>query len=158
MTKRYNLYLGKAGHFHVMAEFLCRGWNVAIPEVDVGDDIFVVRDADGEFARVQVKTSTGTARQNGFSAKFSLSIEQLKQEFRPELTYVFLARWNGKWSRLLLISRQKLLEHFKLNQIGTAYKDNLTLYFSFQSNQVLCSETDFTAYLDNFSNFPLIEH
>ncbi len=28
-----------------MAELLLRGWNVAIPEVDVGDDIFVVRDA-----------------------------------------------------------------------------------------------------------------
>ncbi len=27
-----------------MAEFLLRGWNVAIPEVDVGDDIFVVDD------------------------------------------------------------------------------------------------------------------
>lgn len=29
----------------VMAEFLVRGYNVAIPEVDIGDDIFVVRDS-----------------------------------------------------------------------------------------------------------------
>lgn len=39
---RMNLYLGHAGQMAVMAEFLVRGYNVAIPEVDVGDDIFVV--------------------------------------------------------------------------------------------------------------------
>ena len=39
MKKNYHLYLGKAGHLTVMSEFLTRGWNVAIPEVDVGDDI-----------------------------------------------------------------------------------------------------------------------
>jgi hypothetical protein len=38
-----------------MSEFLMRGWNVAVPEVDIGDDIFVVRDENGEFVRVQVK-------------------------------------------------------------------------------------------------------
>ena len=27
-----------------MSEFLTRGWNVAIPEVDIGDNIFVVQD------------------------------------------------------------------------------------------------------------------
>lgn len=36
-----NLYVGRAGQMAVMSEFLVRGYNVAIPEVDVGDDIFV---------------------------------------------------------------------------------------------------------------------
>ena len=44
MSKRTNLYTGRAGQLAVMAELLLRGWNTAIPEVDVGDDIFVVRD------------------------------------------------------------------------------------------------------------------
>ena len=39
-VEKYHLYLGKAGHLTVMSEFLMRGWNVAIPEVDIGDDIF----------------------------------------------------------------------------------------------------------------------
>jgi hypothetical protein len=34
-------YVGRAGQLAVMAEFLLRGYNVAIPEVDEGDDIFV---------------------------------------------------------------------------------------------------------------------
>ena len=37
-------YVGKGGHLAVMGEFLLRGYNVAMPEVDVGDDIFVVHD------------------------------------------------------------------------------------------------------------------
>lgn len=44
-----------------MSEFLWRGYNVAIPEVDRGDDIFVVHDDDGTLHRVQVKTATGAA-------------------------------------------------------------------------------------------------
>jgi hypothetical protein len=37
-------HIGKAGHLAAMAEFLLRGYNVAQPEVDIGDDIFVVND------------------------------------------------------------------------------------------------------------------
>ena len=33
-------FVGKAGQLAVMAEFLLRGYNVAMPEVDVGDDIY----------------------------------------------------------------------------------------------------------------------
>ena len=47
MTKKFNQYLGKAGHLFIMSEFLMLGWNVAIPEVDIGDDIFVVQDDSG---------------------------------------------------------------------------------------------------------------
>ena len=35
MTKKFNQYLGKAGHLTIMSEFLMLGRNVAIPEVDI---------------------------------------------------------------------------------------------------------------------------
>ncbi len=34
MSKMFNNYIGKAGQLFAMSEFLMRGWNVAIPEVD----------------------------------------------------------------------------------------------------------------------------
>ena len=40
-----DLYTGMSGQFAAMSEFLWRGYNVAIPAVDVGEDIFVVRTA-----------------------------------------------------------------------------------------------------------------
>ena len=39
MSKKANLYVGRAGQMVVISEFLIRGWNVAVPEVDVGDDL-----------------------------------------------------------------------------------------------------------------------
>ena len=78
MKNNYHLYLGKAGHLTVMSEFLLRGWNVAIPEIDIGDDIFVVQDESGTLRRVQVKTSTSTNRRNSFSGRFKIPLKQLR--------------------------------------------------------------------------------
>jgi hypothetical protein len=33
VSRKQNLYVGRAGQMAVMAEFLWRGWNVALPEV-----------------------------------------------------------------------------------------------------------------------------
>lgn len=79
MSKRANLYLGRAGQMAIMAEFLDRGYNVAVPEVDVGDDIFVVRDSSGVYTRVQVKTSTARITRRGSTALYSLRLSQLAQ-------------------------------------------------------------------------------
>jgi hypothetical protein len=49
------LYQGASGQMAVMSEFLFRLINVAVPEVDVGDDVFVVREKDEAVTRVQVK-------------------------------------------------------------------------------------------------------
>jgi len=62
MSKMQNLYLGSAGQTWVMSEFLARGYNVAVPEVDRGDDLFVVQDESGDFDRIQVKTACATPR------------------------------------------------------------------------------------------------
>jgi hypothetical protein len=159
MSKKTNLYVGKAGQFAAMSEFLMRGWNVAVPEVDIGDDIFVVRDENGEFVRVQVKTATAQTRAKSFSAQFSLPFSQLDRDFVPELVYCFLIRHNHRWLTPLLISRSDLLDKYKINNMGTLTKDgNLLIYFSFHGDKITCSNTDLTIYANNFSLFPNIPH
>jgi len=49
------LYLGKAGQFVVMSEFLVKGWNVAIPEVDIGDDILSLKTKMEIFLEFKLK-------------------------------------------------------------------------------------------------------
>lgn len=39
MSKKANLYVGRAGQMAVISEFLIRGWNVAVPEVDIGIEL-----------------------------------------------------------------------------------------------------------------------
>src|SRR3954463_6041137 len=71
------LYKGAGGQMAVMSEFLYRLLNVAVPEVDVGDDIFVVREKDEAVTRVQVKYSKADPQSNGsYVTQFSLPWEQ----------------------------------------------------------------------------------
>ena len=79
MSRKQSLYVGRAGQMAVMAELLWRGLNVAFPEVDVGDDVFVVKDETGELWRVQVKTATAGPLPDGYSAQFSISLEPARE-------------------------------------------------------------------------------
>src|SRR5262249_41736184 len=66
------LYFGRSGELAAMSELLYRGHNVADPEVDVGDDVFVVRDEEDRVTRVQVKSANATGQHDGYIAQFSI--------------------------------------------------------------------------------------
>jgi hypothetical protein len=158
VTKKFNQYLGKAGHLTVMSEFLIFGWNVAIPEVDIGDDIFVVQDDNGTLRRVQVKTSTSTIRKETYSGQFNVSLKNLRNISNILVHYIFLVRHNDGWSKPLIIRQDFLLDHFEKNQVGSETKGNITFYFSYVQEKVECSGQDFTKYIRDFTDFPKIEH
>jgi hypothetical protein len=161
MSRIFNLYLGKAGQMAVMSRFLIRGWNVAIPEVDVGDDLFVVEDKKGIFFRVQVKTAQAVSAQtqNSYSARFKISLRQLSFPIEPEIYYAFVVANDYQFPHLLLIRRSVLLELYQNHEIGSlAGDDNLLLYFIFQDQKVMCSKVDFTSFLENFKDFGVIPH
>ena len=104
-------HLGRAGQFATMAEILARGWNVAIPEVDVGDDVFVARDDASRLTRVQVKTSAPTAlsgRDAWETEGIKLASHQLfaTTEAVP-LTYVFAIPFGERWE-FVVVSRTEL--------------------------------------------------
>jgi hypothetical protein len=73
-------HFGRAGEFFAMSELLLRGWNVAVPVVDVGDDVFVIDDNDKTTWRLQVKSSKveNLPAGDGVKAKFTLSRAQLR--------------------------------------------------------------------------------
>ena len=157
MKKNYHLYLGRAGHLTVMSEFLTRGWNVAIPEVDIGNDIFVVHDDIGTLKRVQVKTSTSTVRKNGFSGQFNVPLIQLRKPTGGIVHYVFVVRNNDQWTKPVIIRQDNLLDHFENDKIGSEHNGNLNLYFAYSTEKVECSGLDMSKYVSNFTDFPLIE-
>jgi hypothetical protein len=148
VKKNYHLYLGKAGHLTVMSEFLTRGWNVAIPEVDIGDDIFVVQDDNGTLRRVQVKTSTSTTRQNSFSGKFIVPLAQLRNIANIPVHYAFVVRHNEQWTKTVVIRQDYLLDHVQNDKIGSEHKGSLNLYFSYSTDKVECSGLDLSKSLN----------
>lgn len=158
MSKKYNLYLGKSGQFAIMSEFLARGWNTCTPDVDVGDDVLVLEDRQGQFKRVQVKSATAIQRGKGYSVQFNLPFEQLPLPISPEIYYALMVRYKNKWINMLIISRQTLyILHIESN-LGSLSNGRFTIYIAFQDGKATCSNTDFTPFIDNFSDFPDILH
>ena len=142
-----------------MAELLVRGWNTAIPEVDVGDDIFVVRDSDGNLRRVQVKTAVAKPLKSGYSAQFNISRSQLETPITPDIIFVFAVRLHSRWNAFVLIDQETLNEEYSLHGIGSEYKDRLTLRLRFTGASITCSGRDLSQYRDNWeAYFPIIDH
>ncbi len=148
-------YLGKAGQLAAMAEFLLRGYNVAMPEVDVGDDIFVVHDQQGRLWRIQVKTAVGKRRGYGFSGQFAVSRRQMEAEKSPDLIYVFALRTAAGWE-FLVIPRATLEDEGEDHGIGTVAGEDVILTFRFHADRVVCSARAFQQYRNNWDEWPVI--
>jgi hypothetical protein len=152
-------YFGKAGHLTVMSELLLRGWNVAIPEVDAGDDIFVVRDSDGNFLKVQVKSANSKINKGGgHTSKFKLRINQLRNVIAVELVYAFVIRYKDKWSHLFLIGQKELSELYEEGKIGTSKSNEFTLSIKVKGQSIRCINYSMRKFLYDWSKFPVIKH
>lgn len=155
--KRQNLYLGKAGQFAVMAECLLRGFNVAIPEVDIGDDLFVVNDQSGNYRRIQVKTITAVRRGAGYSAQFQVPLPQLRQIFAPDLVYVFATRLPTGWGPFLVIPRDTLLALHETKGVGAKTKqgERVQFYITFGADgSAQCGQQSLTGFINQFDGLP----
>jgi len=156
---RQHLYTGKSGQLAVMAEFVSRGYNVAVPEVDIGDDLFVVRDHDGYLSRVQVKTANAkTLPGGGVSAVFKLSSRQLETPQAPEMNYVLTVRYRGLWRDFVVITRQDLYDLHATHGVGKTLGVHVLFTLAFSGESVLCAEQSLDAYRNNWSRWPVIDH
>jgi hypothetical protein len=72
-------FTGASGQMAVIGELLQRGCNAAIPQVDVGTDVFAFRDDGEDVARIQVKTARAKWRKKGrgYSATFGVPMAKL---------------------------------------------------------------------------------
>jgi hypothetical protein len=104
------MHFGRAGQLAAMAEILARGWNVAIPEVDLGDDVFVAQDDGARLTRVQLKTTVSEPRDGGrwTTKTIALPLRQFLRENEPvPLTYAFAVRAAGRW-QFVVVPRDEL--------------------------------------------------
>lgn len=139
-----------------MAEFLLRGWNVALPEVDIGDDVFVVKDEGGDLFRIQVKTATARAARRGCTAQFAVGLSQLKTPRTPDLTYVFVVRNGPGWEPFLIIARESLREEHELHKVGSVSNGKLILRFVYEGAQVGCGKRDLSQFRSDWARWPIL--
>lgn len=154
----FNNYIGKAGQLFAMSEFLMLGYNVAVPEVDRGDDIFVVKDTNGDLNRVQVKTAQAKGAKNNYIAQFALPREQLRLGSTPDIQYVLLIRHQNEWKNLIAISRQDLSEKLAKRLEKPSASKNINLSLTVSGTRTKAGKIDFTDYQRLSDLFPEINH
>lgn len=143
-----------------MAEFLRRGYNTAIPEIDTGDDIFVIADATGKLSRIQVKSALGKGTKS-IRGVFGVSRKQLEVVRQPELWYVFAVYHNGFWREFVVIRRDRLQELHEMKGVGhidphRSRTEYVRFYIAFHEHDVLCNGVSLRQYRHNWSAWPEI--
>ena len=149
-------YIGKAGHLAVMGELCLRGYNVGMPEIDVGDDVFVVRDDTGAMWRLQVKTARGRRQQHSWAFGFRARESSIQHPQTPELHFVFVMRLDTAW-RFLVIDRTVLRTYVRNSNLGTLAGDyrqiNMTLH---DDGRAICSGIEIQNHLEDWVTWPVI--
>jgi hypothetical protein len=155
-------YVGKAGQFAVMAELAFRGYNVAIPEIDVGDDVFVLNDQNVQLTRIQVKTSTGRKqpRDGSYRCQFLIKLAHVHAAAMYAVHYVLAGRCGKRW-RFLVLDRAVLSELISSGWGTQATRGTHMLSVVFiDSDQARTSTrddaTDLSRHLGNWRAWPLV--
>lgn len=139
-----------------MAEFLHRELNVAIPEVDVGDDIVVVRDDNDQVTRVQVKTANAVelSEVGGFIGQFKVPLDQLEKG-PQHLVYAFVVRRNDRWEEFVIIRRSVLYRLHTIHSLGSLDPDrNVILRLKFGADGVVNKGLNLHVFRSQFSPWP----
>lgn len=148
-------YTGRAGHLAVMSEFILRGYNVATPEIDIGDDLYVLNEITGEFWRVQVKSST-VARVNPSGSRlyaFRTRSEVIQKRRKPDSIFVFALRDESRW-RYFIISRADL-KKLLIKGKGALPGGHVMIYFVINiDGSVVCSSLNLGRFENDWSSWP----
>lgn len=153
-------HIGKAGHLAVMAELANRGYNVALPEIDIGDDIFAVNDANGNLWRIQVKTSVAKERKKAFTGQFRVRATAITANPYPELYFVFALRMPDRY-RFLVLGRQVLQNYVVADNLGSASTAQgvnwRTFYVRFlKAGGAICNARDLSHHLEDWATWPAL--
>jgi len=147
-------YFGRSGELAVLSEFLAREYNVAVPEVDIGQDVLVVRDKTENIWPVQVKSATAKSHKDGYSALFNVPFKQVVEDVVPaRLIFVFAVRLQHHWVSFVVVSRDDLRDAYD-DGIGRRSKGGDSLQyrmrFPTKRDKVEVNQKDRTQWLDNF--------
>lgn len=136
----------------MMSELLARGYNVARPEVDVGDDIISVSDLDGQVTLVQVKAANPKPTSSGvLLCRFAVREEQVRAERALEFYFACLVRDKGGWTHFIILPQDALREAYASGCLGKPNrKGNLTFKVTIDGDKVSCHGQDWSGHLGNW--------
>lgn len=137
-----------------MSELLSRGYNVSVPEVDVGDDIHAEHPGGRRRFRVQVKIRSGEdhPQQPVSVARYHIPTRQLLTPQTPELYFVF-ALWRGESWDALIISRKSLHAIWAARHRGRRRVPVTNFAVTFHPDRIHGMGCDFGRYRNNWDRY-----
>jgi hypothetical protein len=156
-------FTGRAAQLAVMAELLRLRCNAAIPEVDLGTDVFAFKDDREEMVRIQVKACTTPhiySDGSGCSAKFALPMKQFRRlDDRPPLYYALAVLRDDRWVDFLVVSRARLQSYYNgRTKFGSFNKTNDDLEITVELRaKVECSGQDLTDCRNAWNSLPPLQ-
>ena len=139
-----------------MSELAYRGYNVAIPEIDKGDDVFVVNDETGSMWRIQVKTSKPKTQQTSLRFQYRVRDSAIQRATTPELYFVFVMRTKDRW-RFLVIERAVLRNYVIAHKLGSPNGEHRQIVVVVhENNTVTCNKIDVTHHMEEWTTWPLL--
>lgn len=158
--KDKNSYMGRSAQLSVMSKLADLGYQVSVPEVDVGRDVLIFLNTGDAVTAVQVK-STDCRRLTepaAYHGTIDVPLSQLVSG--GELYYVFVFGFAGEWLDHLVISREQLHELQASEGIGSEYvkgkKVHLKFRFTFRSAGtkagVRCGQVVFDGFRNAWGN------
>jgi hypothetical protein len=147
--------MGKAGQLAVMAELALRGYNVAMPEIDIGDDIFSVNDENGNLLRVQVKTSAEKKQKKSKRYQFRIRHSAIQNVVYPDSIFIFVMRDDDRW-RFLIVDRAVLKNYVDAGQLGKHSGQFQQVSMTLDASKKVrgSKSADFSHHLDDWSKWP----
>jgi hypothetical protein len=138
---------------------LHRECNAAVPIVDVGEDIFAFRAGDDQVARIQVKTANAKPlkTEGGYTAQFSVPLEQLGAEDNPPLFYILTVRLDRWWEDFIVINRTSLNDLRVAEGLGTESNGTWKFTLSFRTDDVRSGGVSLQRYRNVWDKLPPLE-
>ena len=160
-SKNKRTYTGRSGQMAVIAELLMRECNVAVPEIDVGEDVLTFQDGQPSVDRIQVKTANATRHKRNpdkYTARVSIPLKQLILVTTPELYYVFAVRLEDRWMDFIIISRFDLNELHQNEEVGRENKaaGELQLTLKFGTDSLTCDGKNMSHFQNAWVRLPVL--
>lgn len=155
------LFVGASGEHAVLSELLIRNYNVAVPDVDLGTDSYVININDGGSKRIQIKTALIRQTKNGWQCGLVFRKDYLRPNYMG-IDYLFAPLRDesiNKWNNILIIKMDTLYVYLQNNGYDLSGKKKMTIPLKFVSkrNKYYIKNEEITAHIDDWSAWPKLK-
>lgn len=151
-------HVGAAGQLAMMSELAWRGYNVAIPNIDVGYDILAINDAKPDYTRLQVKGANPKKQKNSDCYQFKIRKGAIDRAYTDGVYVAFAMRVEKGW-KFLILDGAVLHNYVESLNVGSRSDNGRYRRFDIilgHDGRVSCSKIDWSNHFEDWRRWPAL--